>query len=123
MSACFCDCEPAEFYHRATHKARKVHRCMECGKAIQAGESYEKVRAKWDGTVDTLKTCCRCVALREHIEAHVPCFCWAHHNLLDDARAEMEHLPPEALGSGLYFEVGRLAIAIRRAPSYQGIAA
>jgi len=118
MTKCWCDYEPFEFYHLESHVARKVHRCAECGRAIAPGETYEKVRAKWDGMVDTIKTCCRCIALREHIKAHVPCFCWAHHHLLDDARNEMEHLAADAYGTGLLFEVGRLAIAIKRAPRY-----
>lgn len=113
---CFCDYEPAEFYHQATHTARKVHRCAECARAIQPGERYERVRAKWDGTVDTVRTCCRCTALRDHLAAHVPCFCWAHHSLLDDIRNEIEALPAEAYGTGLFFELGRLAVAVKRAP-------
>lgn len=118
MSECFCDYEPATFYDRQTPKARKLHQCEECGHAIQAGETYEKVTGKWDGSVGRFKTCSRCTALRDHIKAHVPCFCWAHGNLLGDCRTEVEHLPPEADGTGLRFEIGRLAVAIRRAPSY-----
>lgn len=116
MSECFCDYEPADFYSKATHAARKQHQCCECGRAIQAGETYEKVVGKWDGSVGVFKTCSRCTALREHIQAHVPCFCWAHGNLLSDCREEVYHLPREADGSGLRFELGRLAVAIRRAP-------
>lgn len=123
MSECFCDYDPATFYSRREPKARKLHQCEECGRAIQAGEQYEKVVGKWDGDVSTFKTCSRCTALRDHIKAHVPCFCWAHGNLLQDCRDEVSHLPAAADGTGLYFEIGRLAVAIRRAPSFHRLPA
>jgi len=113
---CYCDYDPPEFYNKSEHTARKAHKCKECGKAIQPGQRYEYVRGKWDGCMDFFKTCARCKALRDHLAAHVRCFCWAHGNMLDDARTTVEHLPPEAVGSGLLFELGRLAVAIRRAP-------
>ena len=116
MTDCYCDYDAPEFYHRAERKARKSHRCAECGKAIQPGETYEKASGKWDGSFCQFKTCCRCTALREHIKAHVPCACLSHGNLLDDVRTEVENLPAAADGTGLYFEIGRLAVAIKRAP-------
>lgn len=116
MSDCFCDYDPPQFYSASTPKARKVHRCAECGRAISAGEDYERVVGKWDGSVSVFKTCCRCMALRQHLKAHVPCFCWAHGNLLSDAIEEWQHLEHDAAGSGLMFELGRLALAIKRAP-------
>lgn len=116
--SCYCDYEPAEFYHKETPKARLMHKCSECGHAISPGENYEKVFTKFDGDVSAYKTCCRCVALRDHIKAHVRCFCWYHTNLLDDARETIRYLPVEAEGSGLLFELGRMAVAIKRAPSF-----
>lgn len=116
--SCFCDYEPAEFYHKETHKARLRHRCDECYSAISPGEAYERVRAKWDGQICTYKTCGRCVALREHLAAHLRCFCWAHGSLHEDIKGYVESLPTEANGSGLLFELGRMAVAIRRAPRF-----
>jgi hypothetical protein len=114
--ACSCDYEPAEFYHKKDRKARKAHKCEECGSAIKPGQRYEHVFGKWDGRLDSFKTCERCIALRDHLAAHVRCFCWAHGNMLEDARNEVENLPHEAVGTGLLFELGRLAVAIKRAP-------
>lgn len=123
MSAdCYCDYDPAEFYSASTPTARKEHRCDECGHAISPGEAYERVGAKWEGSVTVFKTCSRCIALRDHLKAHAPCFCWAHGNLLDDAITEWQHLEHDAAGSGLAFELGRMAVAIKRAPAYQGAA-
>lgn len=47
-----CDCEPADFWHE-THikRARKAHRCYECGDAIPIGTSYIAISAKWGGDV------------------------------------------------------------------------
>ena len=116
---CFCDYERPEFYDKACHVARRTHQCAECGRRISPGERYERVAGKWDGDVLVFRTCCRCAALRDHIKAHVSCFCWAHGNLLEDCRSEIDALPAEAYGTGLLFELGRLAVAIRRAPKFK----
>lgn len=116
MPECFCDYEPMEFYSRSLRRARKQQRCNECRRAIQAGEVYERVAGKSDGSVYAFKTCARCTALRDHIKAHASCFCWAHGNLLGGCRDFYDGLPAEADGTGLRFELGRLAVAIRRAP-------
>lgn len=122
-AACFCDYDPAEFYSATTPTARKAHRCDECGHAISQGESYERVGAKWDGSLTVFKTCARCTALRQHLKVHAPCFCWAHGNLLDDARETWQHIERDAAGSGLMFELGRMAVAIKRAPAFSGSSA
>ena len=114
--SCFCDYDPADFYCATKPVARKEHRCYECGHAISPGETYERVGAKWEGIVDVFKTCSRCTALREHLKAHAPCFCWAHGNLLGDAIDTWSDIAPDAEGSGLAFELGRMAVAIKRAP-------
>ena len=115
---CFCDYEAPAFYSKVEYSARKEHQCEECGKSIQAGERYERVTGKWDGRMDFFKTCSRCTALRDHLKAHVRCFCWAHGSLLENIRTEIDNLPAEAYGSGLLFELGRMAVAIKRAPNF-----
>jgi len=114
MTACHCDYDPAEFYHKELRKARKPHRCDECGRAIMSGERYEHVRAKWDGYVSTLRTCPRCLTLRAWVLAHVPCFCWSHQNMREDARETIDEYKHEC--PGLWFGWGRLEIAVRAAP-------
>lgn len=113
---CFCDYDGPSFYVRETPKARKPHRCFECGYQIAPGETYESARGMWDGTFDVFKTCNRCIALRDCVTAHIPCFCLMHGNLLEDVRESVLNLPAEAYGTGLLFEIGRLAVAIKRAP-------
>ena len=48
-------CEIPEFYSVTWPKARKLHKCCECGRDIFVGEKYCRVNAKWDGDVRTEK--------------------------------------------------------------------
>lgn len=112
MIECFCDYDPPVFYHAARPVARKAHKCDECGNAISPGEAYERVHAKWEYVIDTCRTCARCLALRDFVRAHIPCFCWAHNNMLSDAHEHIEQFAHEA--PGLFMGYGRLRVAIRR---------
>ena len=49
-----------EFYSVKIVKARKKHKCYECGHIIEIGESYEYATGKWDGDFDVFKTCDDC---------------------------------------------------------------
>jgi hypothetical protein len=83
---CFCDYDAPEFYHREIRKARKEHKCEECPGVIRPGDKYEHVRGKWDGYVDSFKTCERCVEIRTWVKNNVPCLCWAHGNTIEDCK-------------------------------------
>jgi len=87
---CYCDYEQPEFYSKRVNTARLIHCCEECNKAILPGEKYESVAVKWDGYFYTIKTCEKCCELRQWVTNNVPCFCWYHHNMLDDAKLEIE---------------------------------
>lgn len=45
-------------------KARKEHKCYECGDTILPGDLYENVRGLWDGAWSEYKTCRVCTAIR-----------------------------------------------------------
>lgn len=63
-------CDLPEFFATKLVAARKRYRCIECDKhTIQPGTVYEQARGKWDGEVRTLRTCPRCLKLREQAEA------------------------------------------------------
>lgn len=70
----------AEFYKSKIIKARKDHICYECGEPILKGDSYERVTAKWDRDIDTIKTCRNCLSIREEF------FCdgYLHGTMWDD---------------------------------------
>jgi hypothetical protein len=109
---CFCDYEMPAVYSTSTPKAKKEHCCEECQRAIHPGEQYERVWGIWDGYASTFKTCQRCLNLREYVKAHVPCFCWAHANMIEDAINTAEGWNREA--PGLLFGAYRLKIKITR---------
>lgn len=115
MSDCYCDYEHPEFYRQREVKARKLHRCHECGCDIRAGEHYEAFTGKWDGIILKYSTCARCLAFRRWYSANRPCFCWCFGEMLDAARDDVEsngHVMA-AEAPGFRFEVGRRYIEIR----------
>lgn len=53
------------FYVESMVKARKAHWCIECLEPIAVGETYQRVRGKWDGEVRSIKTCAHCAKMRK----------------------------------------------------------
>ena len=102
MHDCSCDYDPPAFYLRSTPKARKRHHCHECGGTISPEETYERVCAKWEDGVDTIKTCERCVDLRTWVKNNVPCLCIMHGNQDEECQeaidAACSRAPLETVG-------------------------
>lgn len=44
-------------------KARKEHKCSECGRTIERGEKYNYFSGKWEGSFDDSKTCVDCLSV------------------------------------------------------------
>jgi len=69
MPDCGCiyidDYEVAKCGTQKTQKARKEHKCTECGRTIQPGEEYEYYWGVWDYGPETYKTCMDCLSIRE----------------------------------------------------------
>ena len=111
--ACYCDYgDPPQFLHTEERKARTGKKCTECGGQILPGEHYEHVRGKWDNSVDTYRTCARCLRLRQWVAAHVPCFCWYYTTVRENAQETIDEYKHEC--PGLWFGWGRLEVAIRK---------
>jgi len=120
VSDCYCDYDPAVFYHKTdVQRAAKPHLCDECGAMIQVGATYENVFALWDTGYGptTFKTCALCVELRDWVEAHVPCLCWAHGNLHEDLRNTVDDVWHETVG--LKFGFLRRMVLIDRQPRWK----
>lgn len=111
---CVCDYDdyPASVYEATDRIARIKHKCTECGRPIWPHEPYEKVFAIWEGEPQSCKTCIRCLALREFVKASVPCFCWAHHHMIEDAMDTADQYAREA--PGLMFGALRRKVLISR---------
>ncbi|MBK1633766.1 hypothetical protein CKO31_24105 [Thiohalocapsa halophila] len=110
--ACICPYDPPSLYRQSRPLARIEHRCAECDSTIHPGERYERVFGIWEGESGVVRTCPRCLALRDYVQAHVPCFCWAHGNTREDAIAAASAYAHEA--PGLLFAALRREVAIRR---------
>ena len=85
---CYCDCGPAPLlYDKVWRRARKSHRCYECGSEIPPGEEYEDLTAVWERAdgLQRIRTCADCVELRDAMDT-MDCFCWCHGSLLDDVQ-------------------------------------
>lgn len=68
--ACYSDGPAPDFMTVRTVKARKPHKCCECGDIIMRGQSYEKITGLWDGEIETFKTCLPCSSIRRD---YAPC--------------------------------------------------
>lgn len=119
MNDCYCDYdgEPPAVYRAKLMTARKQRKCNECGVQILPGERYENVFGVWEGKGETFGTCHRCLALREWVQAHVPCVCWAHGNAQEDLMEIARECSYDA--PGLLFGAYRRQIAIDRARKAQ----
>lgn len=61
---CDCDCEGPSAFRQETRRARKDHRCCECGGVIEAKDYYQYTSGIWDHRPDSYRTCWPCVAFR-----------------------------------------------------------
>ena len=94
----------AEFYSATERKARKSHKCAECGRVIAPGETYQWVAAKWDGQIDTIKTCAHCVIAQKWLTKE--CGGFLHHAVIEDLREHIDESGVRHYG----FALGRLAV-------------
>ena len=65
MSNCTCvytgyESDQPDFFTTAKSKARKVHKCHECSREIQPGETYCRDSGKWFGKMLSFKICTAC---------------------------------------------------------------
>ena len=60
-------CEFPVVYHMKVLRARKEHRCCECGGKILSGESYNYHSGVWDGQGMSFKVCPECDLLRKDL--------------------------------------------------------
>lgn len=115
--SCYCDYDPPQIHRSKTVRARKEYRCCECDKKIAAGESHEYVFAVSDGYTYQPRTCSHCVGIRRFVAINIPCFCWAHGNLIEDAKEAISEAYSRARDEvqGVAFGFGRLLVKARRA--------
>src|SRR6267142_1422210 len=114
MFDCYCSYEVPTAYHSEMRKARKIHRCNECCGTTLPGEKYERYWGIIDGNMYHGKTCERCVDIRNWMKINVPCFCWAHGNMIDDARNTAQNAHEQAGDEVLGLRFGLLRRIVMR---------
>lgn len=115
--SCYCDYDGSwSLYHEHKRKARKVHRCGECGRAVMPGETYQVAAGLYDGEFSHHKRCSHCVGLAEWLKAHVPCFCDSWGGLFEDGADIVAHYAHETIG--LYVGFHRRWRRLSRLPKY-----
>lgn len=60
-----CDVIEPSAYVERVRRARKQHRCCECGDIIHIAELYVYASGVWDGYARSYKTCRRCATARD----------------------------------------------------------
>ena len=98
------DNEKIQVLSHTKPRARKAHKCGECNRTIEPGETYERTAGVADGYFETYITCEQCVAVREWL-AKV-CSGWVYTMVGEDLQ---EHFRE---GYGIW--LGRAAIGVRR---------
>lgn len=97
---------PPEFLKENIKKARKVHRCCECGREISMGEKYRYSVGKWNGEIEFYRTCYHCMQAHEFLIAQCGGFVFTC--VAEDLR---EHID---LPSGLGMIAARMFVGMRR---------
>ena len=80
-----CDCgDMPETYRLSRPRAKREHKCCECGGTIRAGETYRSFWGVWDGEAKTYKTCADCEDLHAWCEDDGGELCTTFGNLHTD---------------------------------------
>lgn len=65
-----------EMLDERTRTAKKSHRCSECGRVIQPGESYRLEKYVWEAQLTNHKTCRHCWSARGWLSEQCNGFCF-----------------------------------------------
>ena len=74
--------ESVQMLSERNPKARKDHRCSECGRSIAKGETYRAETWLWEGDLDSAKVCSHCLQVRRWLSA--ACDGWVYSELESD---------------------------------------
>lgn len=94
MCAYSADGESPAFASEATIRARKPHKCCECGQVIAPGDTYERVKGCWNGDFQTYATCAGCVDVRKRCDSWIYGELWTDFDPDDVSIADIEALSP-----------------------------
>lgn len=90
------DCDGrVEILQSADRKARKEHRCGECGRLIAIGETYHYEFGKMEGRTDTYITCAHCMVARGWLTKN--CGGFVYEQVIDETKEHGEEYPALAI--------------------------
>ena len=88
MLMCECDEGPSVFREKIV-KARKEHKCCECGATINKGDEYEYTFGVWEGEASSFHTCEKCSDLRASLTELGFCITYGDlHDVHNEYKAE-----------------------------------
>ncbi len=106
------DDDRPQVYVSNLRKARKTHKCYECGNTINKGEKYEYVSSIYDGIPSNFKTCFLCYDAKNYVRSFVKCFRFSHGSLFDDIKYCIDFYHHES--SELWWNTMRKLVLINR---------
>jgi hypothetical protein len=69
MSGCDCyDYDPPSVYRQQARRARKPHKCCDCGAEIKPGDEYLSIFGVWEGEAESFCMCLLCEDMRTQCE-------------------------------------------------------
>lgn len=93
---CSIDGDAPDVYRATDHVARVRHKCIECNRAIEPGETYRRAFSVYDGMVDTYKTCTHCQVGQAWLAEN--CGGFSHHGLFEEMEEHAETYPDHRFG-------------------------
>lgn len=93
---CSIDGDAPDVYRATDHVARVQHKCMECNRVIEPGETYRRAFMVYEGHPDTYKTCTHCQVGQAWLAEN--CNMIAHGMLMDEMTEHAEYAPENAFG-------------------------
>lgn len=117
MSYDYCYCDSYSYpYSEERRKAKKEHKCGECGRTIKPGEKYWYATGLCEGDWFDAKVCAQCEDMYNFVKAHVPCLCVSFGNQHGELIACAGKAGREA--PGLYFGTLRRYVRVMKMKTY-----
>ena len=70
---CTCDVLSSDLFRKTIRRARKPHKCCECGATIQPSSKYADIFGVWEGDEMGYKQCLECNQIGEKITKEDDC--------------------------------------------------
>ena len=90
-------CEIPVFYREQIRKAKKSHKCCECGNEIKPGETFACCSVKMDSDIEEFKQHMRCFHFARHLNLDFHDECVIGFCAIDEEIESYEHDYPEII--------------------------